>query len=108
MDKIEQLHDVLSDYKDDSTLVISTAFSDGGAHLIIPRLERAAINQIESDNAVYSRYGVWANSVRDTLLEALKNIDANNIDVAKDHIRRSINGLSAFSDIQAILDVDRD
>lgn len=104
MDKLEQVEKILSDYQDDATLVISTAYSDGGDGPIIPRLERAVINQIEASDAVYSRYGIWANTVRDNLLESIKSLDAGDIEATRKHLVRSVNGLSAFADLQALLE----
>jgi hypothetical protein len=66
--------------------------------------DRAALNQAEEGEATVSRYGIWANTVRDNIRESIEEIDKGNIDEAKRLLKRAANSLSAFSEIQALFD----
>jgi hypothetical protein len=104
--KWEQIEAIIEKYSTDQELRISTAFPDGGLGLLLPRLGRAALNQIGPEgDAIYSRYAIWANTARDTIIEAASRIERGKserevlpllIEVA--------NSLSAFADIQALFD----
>ena len=84
---------------------ISTAFPDGGVGLLLPRLGRAALNQCENGEAVFSRYAIWANTARDTIIEAAKRIEQGRRErEIRPLLKEVANALSAFSDIQALLD----
>lgn len=85
-------------------LVISQAFRDGGIDPLWPRFERAAMNQLEGGAAAASRYGIWANTVRDNLIEAMHFLDAGDGQSARSHLVRAANGLAAFSEVQALVD----
>jgi hypothetical protein len=80
-------------------------FNEGGdTEMLFPRLHRAAINQLENGSATSSRYGIWAATVRDILVESLQAISTRNPDDARESIRYAINALGAFIDIQAAMD----
>ena len=69
------------------------------------RLERAASSQVYESGSMSSRYGTWANTVRDNLVDALADIDDDSSDASK-KITRCINSLSAFAEIQRLFDVN--
>lgn len=85
---------------------VSKAYEDGGLDPLWPRLERAAMNQVELGAAAASRYGIWANTVRDNILEAMRLLQSGQSDDATPLLVRSANALSAFSEIQHLLDRD--
>lgn len=99
---------VIEEFSTDKILKISSAYSDGGLESLFPRLERAALNQIESGDAIFSRYAIWANTVRDTIVEAIKMInESSNCKEVRPLLIRAANSLSAFSEIQALFDPER-
>lgn len=94
---------IIERYSTDQEIIISKAFPDGGLGLIMPRLGRAALNQIDDGEAVFSRYAIWANTVRDTILEAAKRIEQGRSErEIRPLLTEVANSLSAFSDIQAL------
>lgn len=96
---------ILEDYSSDKALKISTSYTDGGLESLFPRLERAVLDQIASGDSTYSRYAIWANTVRDTIIEAIKLINENaNLKEVRPLLIRAANSLSAFSEIQALID----
>lgn len=84
-------------------LEVSRAFSDGGLDPLWSRLERAATNQIEDSAATVSRYAVWANTVRDNIIEAISLLESGKPDAANALLVRAANSLSAFSDVQSLV-----
>lgn len=88
----------------DTEVRISEAYADGGIDPLFPRLSRAAINQVGGEAATISRYAIWANTVRDNLIEALSKMDSHNSEDARRLITRAVNALSAFAEIQALID----
>lgn len=104
MDIENQIQEILDRHDTDEEVIVSNAFSDGGVDPLFPRLARAALNQTDEGGATFSRYAIWANTVRDNLREASENVRAHNYEEAERFIRRSINALSAFSEIQALFD----
>jgi hypothetical protein len=80
----------------------------GDQEMIYPRLQRVAINQLGDGPATLSRYGIWASTIRDILLQALEEIDDRNFNTARERIIYTINSLGAFIDIQAALDSYQD
>lgn len=108
MTEYDAITRILDRYTDDSKITKSQAFPDGGSQPPFARLERAAMNQATDGEATCSRYGIWANTVRDSVIEAIQLLEDNRHDDALALLRRSANALSAFSDIQALLDPSRD
>ena len=104
MDIDNQIQEILDRHDTDEETVVSTVFADGGIDPLFPRLARAALNQANEGDATFSRYAIWANTVRDNLREASKKIRTENYEEAEGFLRRSINALSAFSEIQALFD----
>lgn len=103
--KWEEIDAIIEKYSTAHEFRISTAFPDGGVGLLMPRLGRAALNQCENGEAVFSRYAIWANTARDMIIEATKKIEQGR---SEREIRPLLievaNALSAFSDIQALFD----
>lgn len=89
---------------DSPNIEISSAYEDGGLDPLWPRLQRAAINQSENGLATFSRYGIWANTVRDNILDAITLLESGRIHDAKPLLVRSANAMSAFSEIQYLID----
>jgi hypothetical protein len=91
---------------DSSNLIISMAYEDRGTEFLNQRLYRAAINQLDqpAGEAMASRYGIWANTVRDHIIDGLVLLNKGNSDGARDLLIRAANSLSAFSEIQALAD----
>lgn len=101
----EQIREVIQSYQNSLSLKVSEAYPDGGLELLFPRLERAAMNQAGGGDADVSRYAIWANTMRDTIVACIRELggDAENREVIKKLVQVA-NALSAFSDIQALLD----
>ena len=89
---------------DQSEPIISRAFGDGGIDPLWPRFERAAINQIEGGEATVSRYAIWANTVRDNIVDAMRLLEDGDQQTARSRLIRAVNSLSAFSEVQALVD----
>lgn len=104
MDMMNQISEIIRKHDDDSRIILSQAFPDGGTGPLFGRLERAALNQVYEGSSMSSRYGIWANTVRDNLVEVLADIDNDSSDSSK-KITRCINSLSAFAEIQRLFDV---
>jgi molybdopterin-guanine dinucleotide biosynthesis protein A len=88
-------------------LVVSLAFPDGGTEPLMARLERAANNQAENGLATFSRYGIWANTVRDNIREAIALLERDGHREAIPFLVKSANSLSAFSDIQRLAEIEQ-
>lgn len=103
--KWEDIEAIIEEYNTAHEFRISTAFPDDGVGLLLPRLGRAAMNQVYDGDAVFSRYAIWANTARDTIIEAVKRMEQGK---SEREIRPLLievaNSLSAFSDIQAKFD----
>jgi hypothetical protein len=91
-------------FDSDREFIISRAFGDGGIDPLQGRLHRAAVNQMSKGEATVSRYAIWANTVRDNIRQADKEIRNNNLIEAHRLLRRAANSLSAFSELQAHFD----
>ena len=59
------------------------------------------INQAENGATTVSRYAIWANTVRDNIVEAMSDIEKDEVETAKKRLIRAINSLSAFSEVQS-------
>lgn len=88
-------------------LVVSLAFPNGGTEPLMARLERAANNQAENGLATFSRYGIWANTVRDNIREAIALLERDGHREAIPFLVKSANSLSAFSDIQRLAEIEQ-
>ncbi|GFO63654.1 hypothetical protein [Geomonas paludis] len=104
-----QIQEVISRYKDSVHLRVSDAYPDGGVagglDLLYMRLERAALNQVCDGDATFSRYAIWANTLRDTIISCIRELgeDAANLEAIKILVQVA-NALSAFSDIQGLFE----
>lgn len=63
----KKLENIICQYSEERRLLRSSDFSDGGIDPLFPRLERAAMNQLESGSSTLSRYGIWVNTARDNI-----------------------------------------
>lgn len=100
----DQIEDIIERFNTDQEYRISKAFPDGEAVNPDKRLLRAAVDQICDDASTVSRYGIWANTIRDNIRKADIEIENDNIIEARRLLRRAANSLSAFSELQAIFD----
>jgi hypothetical protein len=101
----EEMEKIIHKFDSDSEFRISKAFLDGGIDPLFGRLHRAAFNQnCGGGDATISRYGIWANTVRDNIRQADVEIESGNIAEARRLMRRAANSLSAFSELQAHFD----
>jgi hypothetical protein len=101
----EQVLKIIRQYRKSNDLMLSNAYPDGGSEPLFPRLERAAINQLSCGEATLSRYGIWANTVRDTIIDSIRELGDNpeNCEVIKSLVKAA-NSLSAFADIQKLME----
>lgn len=100
---IEQVRQIIEAH-DQAKPISSNRYADGGIEPLWPRLERAAVNQVIEDSPTVSRYAIWANTVRDNILEALRLQQSGDDDGARALLVRAVNSLSAFGAIQALFD----
>jgi hypothetical protein len=83
---------------------ISQAFLDGGIDPLFGRLRRAALDQLCGDKAALSRYGIWANTVRDNIRQVNTEIENGNMSEARRLLYRAANSMSAFAELQGKFD----
>ena len=76
-------------------LIISESYSDRGLEPLWGRFERAATNQLDNGTSTVSRYGIWANTVRDNIIEALHLLEHKNDKEAKIFLLKAANSMSA-------------
>ena len=99
----DTLNTIISRY-DQEQLRISSAYPDGGIDPLWPRFSRAVINQLDAGDATFSRYAIWANTVRDNIIEALNHMEIEDEAEVKRLLVRAANSLSAFAEVQAHMD----
>lgn len=88
-----------------SSFVNRSIYEGVGSGDPFPRLHRAAINQIDANSsAVWSRYGIWATTVKDYIIEASELVKRDPEKAIK-LLQIASNNLSAFSEIQAEFDL---
>ena len=104
IDREELIDQIIEVFDCEDEVILSKAYADGGTEGLSGRLSRAALDQISKDDAAFSRYGIWANTVRDNILCAMKLLENQDIHEAKRFLVRAVNSLSAFSEIQALTD----
>jgi len=97
----DEIEDIIEHFNTDREFHISQAFSDGGAVNPDKRLLRAAVDQLHEDGSTVSRYGIWANTIRDNIIQADVEIDNDNIIEARRLLRCAANSMSAFAELQA-------
>jgi len=99
----ERLSAIVQRYSEDR-LLISSAYADGGTDPLWARFEGGVINQMENGDAMAARYAIWANTVRDNIVEAIQRMESGDQAEAKRMMVRAANSLSAYSDVQAYFD----
>lgn len=103
-ESVAALHRLLRDHERAKGLVDGRPFPDGGTDMLFPRLNRAAMNQLEAGAATSSRYGIWAVTCRDHIAAALEALDEGESRRATELLRLSANSLLAFAAVQAMVD----
>ena len=106
---LEQLHTICEHYCTLERVAPSKAYGDGGDSLDIGRLRsrlmRGAGNVAHGDPAMFSRYGIWANTLKDLVLRALRDVERDAPDgETVQRLQLVANSLSAFCDIQTLFD----
>jgi len=106
---LERLHTICERYRTLEKVEPSTAYQDGGSSLdpgrLSGRLARGAGNVAHGDPALFSRYGIWANTLKDLVLRALRDVERNVPDgETVQRLQLVSNSLSAFCDIQTLFD----
>ena len=96
----DEMNEVIENFNTDQEFRVSEAFLDGGIDPLFGRLHRAALNQLCEGEAALSRYGIWANTVRDNIRQADIEIENGNIIEARRLLCRAANSLSAFAELQ--------
>lgn len=99
-----EMDSLVDRFDTDHEFRISHAFPDGGLDPLFARLRRAALNQACVGEATVSRYGIWANTVRDNIREADEHVQAGNLPEARRLMRRAANAMSAFAELQGRFD----
>lgn len=100
----EQASKIIKEYSKD-VLVAPKAFGDGGLEPLWGRFERALLNQVENGEVTVSRYAIWANTVRDNILEGMELANKGDLEKANHHFVRAANSLAAFSEAQSLFDL---
>ena len=99
----EHLAKIIRRYDHDE-LVISKAYADGGTDPLWPRFERSAMAQNDNGSATVSRYAIWANTVRDNIIQGMADMEQGDVGGARQYLVRAANSLSAFADVQTHFD----
>lgn len=100
----ETLEKLVRSFDSNTELVRSDAYGDGGTSMLFPRLERAALNQLGHGEATFSRYAIWANTLRDYIGEAIRLVEAGDVEGAKELLVEGHNSLGAFAEVQKFCD----
>jgi hypothetical protein len=107
-DTEQAIDNIIEKYDDDKRLLESNAYEDGGTSSLFARLSRAALNQANNGEATLSRYGIWSNTVRDHISLAIRMLESGNQEETVRLLTAAHNSLSAFADIQSILDPNKE
>jgi hypothetical protein len=99
----EQLQALIDRY-DQPELIVSEAYADSPIDRVWSSFWGGAINQAEGGDAMPARYAIWANTVRDSIIEGMKAMEAGEAEDGRAFLTRAANSLSAFADVQACLD----
>lgn len=106
-DPEELINQIIRVFNREDEIVSSGAYGDGGTDPLFPRLGRAALDQACKDGATIIRYAIWANTVRDNILQAIELLDKFEMREANRYLVRAANSLSAFAEIQALFDTSK-
>ena len=106
---LDQLHTIGQRYHTLEIVAPSTAYKSGGSSLepgvLGGRLLRGAGNVAHGDPAMFSRYGIWANTMKDLVLRALRDLEQGRSGgETVQRLQLVANSLSAFCDIQTLFD----
>ena len=112
MDNKERLlNDIVEKYDTDGEIISSEICSYNDIEYLFPRLKRAALNHvIECDNpgmgaAMFSRYRIWADTIRGVLEELMDQTEGDTTrSIDKKNLIKVVNSLSAFCEIQNLID----
>lgn len=104
----DDVNEIIENFNSDREFLVSEAFLDGGIDPLFGRLGRAALNQLSEGEAALSRYGIWANTVRDNIRQADEELENGSIGEARRLLRRAANSLSAFAELQAKFESKRE
>ena len=99
----EQLQALIDRY-DQPELIVSEAYADSPIDRVWSSFWGAAMDQAEGGDAMAARYAIWADTVRDSIIEGVKAMEAGDADDGRAFLIRAANSLSAFADVQACLD----
>lgn len=100
-----EITEIVAEFDIDKEFVVSRAYADGELYPLSGRLIRAATDQIGGcEDATPSRYAIWANTVRDNIIQADTEFTNGNLKEGRQYLRRAANSLSAFAEIQARFD----
>jgi hypothetical protein len=100
----DEMEIIIEKFDTDREFRISQAFLDGGIDPLFGRLRRAALDQLCGDKAALSRYGIWANTVRDNIRQVDTEIENGNMSEARRLLYRAANSMSAFAELQGKFD----
>ena len=99
----DQLAATIDPYESDAEIVRAEGYRECGIDPLMPRLLRAALNQVSDGPAMVSRYAIWAETVRDNIITAL---DVDDQEEQRRLLTRAANSLSAFAEVQSLFDSD--
>lgn len=100
-----EISQIVAEFDIDKEFVLSRVYADGGLDPLSRRLISTATDQNGGfEDATPSRYAIWANTVRDNIIQADTEFTNGNLDEARRYLRRAANSLSAFAEIQSRFD----
>lgn len=104
--RTERLSRLLHEAADSRDLLRKRPYSDGGIEepWLFSRLHRAAMNHLSGGTATTSRYGIWAMTCRDHVAEAVRMLEEGEEREARALLVKAANALTAFAEIQRMLD----
>ena len=100
---INKIKEIVKKYEVEK-IELSNAFRDGGLDPLWLRFERAVENQVSDGAATLSRYGIWANTVRDNIIEAISQSERGELNKSIELLIKAANSMSAFADVQYLID----
>jgi hypothetical protein len=100
----ERKNEIIDRFSQNMLVNSPLAPMDGGIDGLWERFHRALMNQMSGGEATFSRYAIWANTVRDNILEGLKLAKDGQLEEAEYHLVRAANSLAAFCEVQAYFD----
>ena len=104
------LNKIIKRYETDSEIISEKPFNacdldNWNFKYVFPRLERAAINQIENGGATISRYANWTETIHGLLSCCIYELKkTHNTEKIRNLLTMVTNSIGAFHDIQAMFD----